>query len=686
MRKYLSILFIFLSLSATATNWYVYEGGTSGSGTIANPWTLAQHNATSSVVAGDSVSFNRGGVYGYLITAAGSSGNPVRYGTYGTGSNPKFSGMTTVTSWTQVGGSGNIWYATLNMAGTILRMVTIDGRRYGMGKYPNDTTLLRLENYSGTTSITDNQLTGTPNWTGAEVVIHKYVRWIWDRHYINSHSGSTINYNSTTWPFGSSPYGLDDGAGSTGKGNGYFIQNHYGTLDLDGEWYDSVSVNRLYIYSTTDPNSRVVKASTISTPVNYLHSYTTMNNLDFEGGEVAIDAQGGQGNITLYNCNFTFQGNAAFFGQNCTNITFSNCTVTDCNNIGAVVVGGGNGMQFLGCTFHNIGDIVGMSGNSDGAGRAISIFGSGTIVRYCTTRNTGFAGIWFYGRNNFIEYNVVDSFCVVNDDNGGIYNYAETPTDTFSNNNIRYNFISNGLGVFRGLEAAYAYEPWGLAHGVYLDGYTNHATVVGNTISNCDAAGIMENGNKDNTITDNTIFNTRFAIMFMAYDTGRIRNLILKRNLFIAKLGYQKAAYLRRATNLESVSAFGTIDSNYYAKPLFSDTTMEVDDRVGNTDEVISLATWKSRYSPADAASLVSQKTASSVFDFKFDTNPTASAVTVQLGNTTYKDVKGNLYSTSYSLPAYESRVLIFNTILPSGSTIKTIGGKVATKDGKIIK
>jgi len=102
-----------------------------------------------------------------------------------------------------------------------------------MGRYPN-TGYLTYESHVTNTSITDNELSSLPNWTGGEAVIRK-LNYVIDRCKINSHSGTTLYYSS-----------LGTAIEATDK-FGYFIQKHLKTLDTFGEWYYDGS--RLYLYS-----------------------------------------------------------------------------------------------------------------------------------------------------------------------------------------------------------------------------------------------------------------------------------------------------------------------------------------------------------------------------------------------------------------------------------------------------
>ena len=99
-RKIFSLLFIifllFSSIVGNATIYYVSAyGNDSNTGTsTGQPWkSLAKVN-NFSPKPGDQILFNRGDELTGTITvsASGSSGNPVTYGAYGTGSKPKIYG------------------------------------------------------------------------------------------------------------------------------------------------------------------------------------------------------------------------------------------------------------------------------------------------------------------------------------------------------------------------------------------------------------------------------------------------------------------------------------------------------------------------------------------------------------------------------------------------------------------
>src|SRR5579862_8939755 len=95
----LAILFLFISLPARATTYFVAAAGNdSNSGTDSgHPWQTISKVNGAVFSAGDSVLFNRGDAwYGTSLNvpSSGSSGTPITFGAYGSGVNPIFKGST----------------------------------------------------------------------------------------------------------------------------------------------------------------------------------------------------------------------------------------------------------------------------------------------------------------------------------------------------------------------------------------------------------------------------------------------------------------------------------------------------------------------------------------------------------------------------------------------------------------
>ena len=110
-------------------------------------------------------------------------------------------------------------------------------------------------------------LTGTPNWTGAETVM-RIGHFKWDRRIIKSQSTSTINWTTAT------SYEPENGFG-------FFIQNDSRTLDIQNEWYYNPNTKKIRVYSTSQPTN--FKLSTVENICNISASYIKIENIKFTG-------------------------------------------------------------------------------------------------------------------------------------------------------------------------------------------------------------------------------------------------------------------------------------------------------------------------------------------------------------------------------------------------------------------
>ena len=178
-------------------------------------------------------------------------------------------------------------------------MVVINGVNTAMGRYPN-TGFLTYQSHSGTTSITSSSLSGSPNWTGAELVV-RTIRWILERQKITSQSGGKLTYS------GSSDTPTD--------GYGFFIQNDARTLDAQNEWYYNPSTKKIRVYSTSAPTN--VQVSTIDR-LSYTngYNYITFDNIDFEGANTSALENQNSKYITVQNCSFNFSGRYGIYINN----------------------------------------------------------------------------------------------------------------------------------------------------------------------------------------------------------------------------------------------------------------------------------------------------------------------------------------------------------------------------------
>jgi hypothetical protein len=145
-----------------------------------------------------------------------------------------------------------------------------------------------------------------------------------------------------------------------------------------------------------------------------------------------------------------------------------------------------------------------------------------------------------------------------------------------------------------------------------------------------------------------------------------VRNVTMRNNIFISKTAKQPVGYFYTKDN--DIASFGKIDSNYYARTIDDNLTIiGITGLYTGSTQITTkyaLATWQKKYGH-DAHSKKSPKTIPSTADpdsyFKFVYNASNSSKAFALDGT-YIDIKNKSYSSSITLGAYTSAVLMKTT------------------------
>ncbi|MFM2359609.1 MAG: hypothetical protein RLY16_1602 [Bacteroidota bacterium] len=605
MKKICLILIMLSYLTADATNYYLSSSGSDGaSGTSpATAWkTISKLNASFSLlVAGDSVLFRRGDqFYGSIyIAKSGTSTNPIIFSAYGTGNRPVISGLTDVTSWTNTG--TNLWTsAAITGVQNTLSIVTINNVAVPMGRFPNYNSSTggyqKFESSSGTNTIIDNELTASPSWTGAEIVL-KPNPWTIGTFPITAHTGTNLVFS---------------GNSTVIRNNyGYFFQNSLQTLDLQNEWYYNKTTKQLTVYSTSTPTS--VKIATRDTLVTISgRSFLKFVGLEFQGADKEGLSLNSTDGIHVEDCSFLNIGFNAIRAKASTNAVLQNNRISDIYNA-AIELDDINNANF---TIKN--NIIHCIGSVPGKGvvqTAITTTGNGHLIQGNAIDSVGYVGIQFYrGSNITIKNNTINTYCFVKSDGGGIYTWNNflTPT-TYTNNKVIGNIVLNGVGVTHGTASTVPD-----VDGIYMDDNTGNVDITDNTVANIAGSGIYIHNNFNIKVERNTVFNcTGQQLSFnhnLAYINGvlspyttPIRNVTVKNNIFFSKAPTQLVFGFTSIRN--DIDSTGIADSNYYTRPVFEDKIINIVRNVSGTNVTTdhTLGSWKSTYT-RDAQSKSSAK------------------------------------------------------------------------------
>ncbi len=601
------------------------------------PWkTLSKLNSFFlSMAPGDSILFKRGDIFDGFIVLTHSS---ISFGAYGSGSKPVISGLIPLTSWKSVG--GGIYEALCNTDGTSL---IINGSQQGMGRYPN-TGYLSYESHSGNSSITDNQLSASINWTGAEVVIRKN-RWTIDRRLVTQHSGNTLNYEA----------GSKD---APTNGYGYFIQNSEKTLDQFGEWYfDASRKTMMVFFGSKDPSSYHVKTSSGTNLVDIRRSNNvSFDNIEFLGASInAFNIVNSKG-VTIKNCVTNITGTDAFSVSYSPDFKLENSVINHSLNSGMHIDDGCTNAIIKNNTIKNTGLIVGLGKSVSGTNIAITSFGANAKIEKNNIDSTGYNGIYFGGNSASVKNNFINNFCLTKDDGAGIY-----VGDWFksSNKEIIGNIVLNGIGNSQGTNASYL-----AAEGIYIDDLSESVTVAGNTVSMCSNNGIKIHDAQYVNIYNNTVYNNGVQLRLeqdhYSSTSTNIRNIDIKSNIFFSKIGTQLTSKL--STQQDDIASFGSLDSNFYFRPVneLANITAYIVKNGTNVNKSYDLAGWKAAYNK-DQHSVKTQQSipANSIDNYiLFQYNATSTVKTIALSKS-YIDVHNKIYTNKISINPYSSVLLI---------------------------
>ncbi len=648
MKKALVLLFLVILLTINsityATDYYISSSGNdlTNSGTSsATPWkTISKVNsAFSTLKAGDRILFNRGDTfYGTLnITKSGSAGNPITIGAFGTGSNPIITGFTIVTGWTSK--SSGIFSKVVTCE-SAPNLATVDAVNTPIGRWPA-TGWRYYESHSGNNSITDKELSGSPDWDGAELIISPN-SWTIDRKSITDHTNNSITFSPSI-------------STTIYDGYGYFIQNDLKCLGNKlGEWCYNSGTTTFYMYfNDNNPDNHLVKLVTLDKLVSISgYNYVTFDGLTFEGSNLYSFYLSNAGHIIVQNCKINFSGNYGLFGTGATqNLLIDNNEINQTNNNAIWLNGGCTYAVISNNIIQNTGIIPGLVKSAEQNCCGILYAGDNSKVIYNQIFNSGYAGIIGQANNTTVQYNFLNYFCLTKDDGAGIYTSGNAATGRLIANNI---ILNGGLGGSIGTPA---FRDMGtvVAHGIYLDENCYKVTVTGNTTANCSYSGIYLHNAHDNTIENNLSYNNVNTQIFFAHDgNNAIKGNKMNKNKFIAKSSSANALEFKTSAN--DISSFGTADNNYYARPLSDNNVFRIKDPSNNYASK-DLAWWKT-YTGQDANSKKSPISITNSNDLMFEYNSSKTDKVVALGKPMI-DIEGTKYQSSITLSPYASTVLI---------------------------
>jgi hypothetical protein len=665
----ITVVFILITeLKTYATVYYVSNTGNDANSGITSTQAWKSISKVNRVFfkPGDQILFKRGDIWNGTINVrySGKSNNPITFGAWGDGQNPKISGLTTVTEWTN---EGNGIYSKSVAVESNPEIVTINEVQYAMGRTPNSdrynpsvNDYYHIDTYAGTNSFTDNECnSAVTNWKGAEIIVRgsNYIQW--GRFPITNHSGNILTF--------SNPNNYTNGIGF-----GYFIQNDLRTLDQFGEWY--YGGGKLYMYfGLVSPSNFSVKVSTLNILFDInTQDFITIKDLHLEGANtnaIRTNTAAEAYNLTVENCYFDYN-TIGIYGHIAPEMTINNCTFMRSSRMAILQTWYSDGTYFGHNKIDSTGLVIGL-GLTTGSGVTNFYHGMGvlidyskkkyskksTIIEHNIVKNSGYSGIVFSGDGSIVRNNYVDSYCLIQSDGGGIYHGGNNDTNILIGNNIVLNGIINTDAV--GMPAGNTH---GSQYNIYLDYYSTGGIIIkNNTVAYTEGIGLMVHGSQNVTITNNVIYDCNVGIKFQELNGygSPSRNITMNNNIVVAKNINDVCVWSRSITN--DFNQYGAINNNFYAKT--NDDTNSFATLINTWDETYrNFSNWKS-FTKLDASSTfinIKQKEGEKEKLFYNNTNQT---IWFSVGKSTFRNVTGEIIANSFSLEPFSSKIIIGKNI-----------------------
>jgi len=617
---------IFNIYTIQATDYYLSNAGNdSNTGTSESQAWSSINKLNSKILSlkpGDQVLFERGGKFEGNITILNILGNetqPITFGAYGTGEKPIIDGTREVVGWTR---EGNIWTSTCQDCPGDINALLINEKSQPLGRYPNETNL-NSSGGNGKNIIYDASLSFENDyWKGAQVVISTQT-WVCDALRVFSQIGTTITLAERA---------SYDIAGDID----YFIQNHYNTLDSEGEWAYNSNDKEIYLYSTRDiPSSRVGIAYYAECISIRNGRYINIENLMLRGSRQSSLKIEFSRHIKVSNITISNSSRLGFHLDHSDYISLDNNYIKNSLDIG-IGMWDSNHCRFTNNRVENTATIPGRGQNGSAKYTGIQVSrGSDNVLEYNEVIQTGYNAISFYDQTNLlIKNNYINGYCTVITDGGGIYTWHSTS----AGNRIIGNIVLNSRDDL----------------GIYIDDESENIEIIDNTCA-FNGVGIFIHNSRYIKVSNNLCYNNHGSQVLLVMHGRTLVDHNLIENNYTFTLGKRRQYSMRaRFVNGEH----NVFENNCWADP-FKKKLINSESPVWK-NKIYTVLEWQSLGNVTDRSiprTFAESGLADTTGYVKFFVNPSKSVKTVGLPGT-YRDLDNQLYVGTVQLEPYSSIVL----------------------------
>jgi parallel beta-helix repeat protein len=488
------------------------------------------------------------------------------------------------------------------------------------------------------------------DWTGATVV-HRAERWIINNETITSHSGTTINFSYLYY--------------APRQDYKFFITDDLDCVTAYGEWYWDDATDRLYVYFGSFGTSPVTYSVNNNAVLLGSVSGVTIRNLDLQFANNELVRINVSPNARIEYCSMTYAYDGIYLGAgNSSGLYIGNNVIRFINNNGVKTEDGTcDGLVMELNTIAQIGSLYGEGGNNDGTYQGFNGGGgfiatgptTNAIIRYNNLDTIGYVGIGIGGENTLIQNNIINQFCYLKDDGGAIYGAGHGTNKRWTGN-----IISNGaVNAWKGTSDQNIF-----AYGAYCDNNSKYYTIDNNTFIAVPKAIFLHDA-QNCTVRDNMLYDNRqYGIFLLRSGLGEpnepgmnVRSLVVKNNVVVGLGTTERILDVENLYNSDNIANWGSIDSNYYIRPLDDNYKIYAGYSSGG---LYNMSGWRA-FAGHDLNSQNAPKTFLSTINpydsIKVFYNSTTVPTTVPIPGR-WIDHKGNEYVNSVNISPYRSIIL----------------------------
>ncbi len=489
-----------------------------------------------------------------------------------------------------IDGAGIIPKISYNNGDSPYDVLTIDGERCEIARYPNEGYTQVYNGTADETTMTFNYIYSRgENWLSAE---NMWVAGFWHNGWsvysmpaeivrVDEAIDSKVDHHYRITTYGSS--GSILGGLPAGR---FYVFNIPEEIDIPGEWFVDTDTNKLYVYAGDNFNNADIRfAYEDETMITVTDSKNIgITGLSFESIKgSAIYAEGSS--TRIYDCNFenVARGCIQIYG---TDSLISSNTIHSVGSSGIRVTGGNVATLTPSNTIIENNEIYDYANDYRVYTPAIGVAGVGMLIKHNKIYDAPHVAIQFSGNEHIIEYNHIRNVLKESGDAGAIY----CGRNLLGNGNIiRYNYFDGFKRVSYVDEFGVTIRYSALADvvAVYLDDLFSGTTVYGNIMNNVDI-GVLMGGGSNNIISNNIIMNKTYTKSYSISADSRgtdgrdVSNVITSAKSIPYTNELWSYKYPENLVSMSDENIGKPVNNTITNNVMYNHNTLEIDDNVSS--------------------------------------------------------------------------------------------------------